>query len=131
MIETIKYQDTVLAIVITHDHSESGVRFLTPTYYPLQMAYMSHNKGKLIQTHKHISYERIIKNTQEVLIIKKGKLKISFYDDNKNMIEEKTVTAGDIILLVCGAHGFEVIEDLEMIEIKQGPFCEDKDKIKF
>ena len=36
-----------------------------------------------------------------------------------------------MVLLITGAHGFKVLEKLEMIEIKQGPFAGDKDKIRF
>ena len=38
---------------------------------------------------------------------------------------------GDIILLIKGGHGFSVIEDVKMIEVKQGPYAGDKDKIRF
>ena len=34
-------------------------------------------------------------------------------------------------MLVHGGHGFKVIKNVEMIEIKQGPYILSKDKIKF
>ena len=38
---------------------------------------------------------------------------------------------GDIILLVSGGHDFLMLEDTEMIEVKQGPYAGDDDKERF
>ncbi len=38
---------------------------------------------------------------------------------------------GDVILLAYGGHGFEILEDAEMIEVKQGPYAGDMDKTRF
>jgi hypothetical protein len=32
------------------------------------------------------------------------------------------LNSGDTILLASGGHGFEMLEDTEMLEIKQGPY---------
>ncbi len=48
-----------------------------------------------------------------------------------NYIFSEILCSGDIILLSKGGHGFEVLEDIEMIEVKQGPYSGDKDKTKF
>ena len=34
-------------------------------------------------------------------------------------------------MLVHGAHGFKVIKDVQMLEIKQGPYITKLDKVKF
>ena len=34
-------------------------------------------------------------------------------------------------MLVHGAHGFKVLKDVQMIEIKQGPYITKLDKVKF
>ena len=36
-----------------------------------------------------------------------------------------------MILLISGGHGFKVLDKLEMLEIKQGPFAGEKDKLRF
>lgn len=69
--------------------------------------------------------------TQEVLFIKKGKLRVDFYDDNEQYLESRILEAGDVILLVSGGHGFTVLEEVEMIEVKQGPYSGDQDKRRF
>ena len=92
---------------------------------------MNHPTGKIIEPHYHNAVQRNVVFTQEVLVIKKGKLRVDFYDDDLNKTENRLLTEGDVILLSSGGHGFEVIEDLEMIEIKQGPYQGDSDKTRF
>ena len=92
---------------------------------------MKHPQGKIIQPHVHNPVKREVHFTKEVLILKKGKLRVDFYDDCKNYLESRILNSGDVILLSTGGHGFTVLEDLEMIEVKQGPYCGDMDKTRF
>jgi mannose-6-phosphate isomerase-like protein (cupin superfamily) len=107
-----------------------GIKFFTPNNLNLQLGLMSHNKNYIIKPHSHINTKKIIKHMSEILIIFSGKLKVFFY--NKKHIRKKNVILKkkDIILLIKGAHGFKVLENLEMLEIKQGPFTGDKDKVR-
>jgi hypothetical protein len=66
-----------------------------------------------------------------VLFIKSGKVRVDFFNDDKNYLESRMLLKGDVILLAAGGHGFEIMEDAEMIEVKQGPYCSDKDKVRF
>ena len=92
---------------------------------------MKHPSGKIIEPHIHNSVTREVHFTKEVLFIRKGKLKADFYDDEKNYLESRVLNAGDVILLSTGGHGFEVLEEVEMFEVKQGPYAGDKDKTRF
>ena len=56
---------------------------------------------------------------------------IDFYNDRQEYLESHIIGANDVIILATGGHGFEVIEDIEMFEIKQGPYAGDNDKTKF
>ena len=91
---------------------------------------MSHPKNHVIKAHMHMNKKKIIIQMSELIIIFSGKLKVFFY--NKKQIKTKSVTLNkkDMILLMSGAHGFKVIEKVEMIEVKQGPFKEKQDKIR-
>lgn len=129
--ETIKKKDRVLAIIIRDDHQCDGVDFITPDEYSQQLAYMHHPKDKIIAAHVHNLVHRNVVMTQEVLFIKKGKLRVDFYDDYKDYLESRILNAGDVILLVSGGHGFKALEELEMIEVKQGPYSGDMDKVRF
>ncbi len=127
----IKYNGQLLAIIIPHDYHKPGISFFTPGELSQQLAYMEHPAGHDIAPHVHNPVKREVHYTQEVLVIRKGKLRVDFYDDERNYIESHILTEGDVILLVSGGHGFKVLEDLEMFEIKQGPYAGDKDKTRF
>lgn len=127
----IKKKDKLIAIVIRNNYQCDGVDFLTPDDYSQQVAYMHHPTGKVIDAHVHNLVHRNVVLTQEVLFIKKGKLRVDFYDDYEDYLESIDLGAGDVILLVSGGHGFTVLEEIEMIEVKQGPYAGDTDKKRF
>lgn len=131
MVERIIYEEKELAIIIRNDYHEPGIHFLTQDNYSQQMAYMNHPGGHIIEPHFHNLVSRTIHYTQEVLVVKKGKLRVDFYDTNKVCVDNTVLQAGDIILLCAGGHGFEVIEEVSMVEIKQGPYVGENDKIRF
>lgn len=131
MIEKIAYKGRLLALIILRNFHEQGIHFFTPDDFSQQLAYMRHPAGKHIQPHIHNPVPREVNFTQEVLFIKSGKLRVDFYDDEKNYLESRTLSAGDVILLATGGHGFEVLEEVEMIEVKQGPYAGELDKTRF
>ncbi|MBY0518489.1 MAG: hypothetical protein K2P81_16375 [Bacteriovoracaceae bacterium] len=130
-LEQIHHGNQLLAIIIRSEHSASGVEFYTPNEFSQQIAAMGHPAKKIIPPHVHNSVPREVQLTKEVLIIKSGKLRVDFYDDSQVYLESRILNAGDVILLAQGGHGFEVLEDLQMIEVKQGPYAGEKDKIRF
>lgn len=130
-IEDIKKKDKLLAMIIRNDYKCEGVDFITPSEYSQQVAYMHHPTGKVIDAHVHNLVHRNVVLTQEVLFIKKGRLRIDFYDEYEDYLESRELHAGDIILLVSGGHGFTVLDEVEMIEVKQGPYAGDNDKKRF
>ena len=131
MIESITYHNELLALIVDHKFEETGIHFFTPNELSQQLAYMHHPTGKVIQPHVHNPVAREVKYTQEVLFIKQGKLRVDFYNDQQQYLESRILEAGDVILLVRGGHGFEVLEEIEMIEVKQGPYVGEHDKSRF
>lgn len=131
MVENIKHNDRLLALIIKNDFNKEGIHFFTPNDLSQQLAYMHHPSGKIIEPHVHNPLPREVQYTQEVLFIKKGKLRVDFYDDEQNYLESRILESGDVILLATGGHGFEVLEEIEMIEVKQGPYAGDEDKTRF
>jgi len=131
MIETIKHNDQLFAIIISSRFSEPGIHFFTENQLSQQLAYMKHPAGKLIDPHVHNPVPREVHYTQEVLFIKSGKVKVDFYSDEQEYIESRILETGDTILLATGGHGFEMLEESEMIEVKQGPYAGDGDKTRF
>ena len=131
MIQNITKDDELYAVIIRNTYNKPGISFFTPDEYSQQLGYMNHPKGHIIPPHVHNEVNRSVFLTQEVLIIKKGKLRVDFYDNDTNYLFSEILLQGDIILLSKGGHGFEILEDLEMIEVKQGPYCGDMDKTRF
>jgi mannose-6-phosphate isomerase-like protein (cupin superfamily) len=131
MIEKITQQKETLAMIVRSSFAQPGINFFTPNDYSQQLAFMSHPKGKEIQPHIHKKVQREVHFTQETLFIRKGRLQVDFYSDDQAFLESRILEAGDVILLIKGGHGFKVLEDLEMFEVKQGPYAGDEDKIKF
>lgn len=131
MVKTIIFEDKLLAIIIPSDYSNEGIEFFTPNEFSQQLAYMHHPSGKQIDAHTHNMIPRDVRYTKEVLIVRKGRLRIDFYDDHQMYIESHVISAGDVVLLAYGGHGFECLEEVEMLEVKQGPYLGDKDKIRF
>lgn len=130
MLSKIKYKNKLFGYIIRYK-KKNGVNFLTPPELTHQIASINHKKNHQIQPHLHFKNVRKINYTSEVLIIKKGKLKINLYDTYKKYLFSKILIKDDIAILIKGAHGFEVLENLEMIEIKQGPYKKNKDKKLF
>lgn len=131
MIEQVDFDGKNYAIIIRNQYEKAGITFVTPDEYSQQLAYMQHETGKKIMPHVHNPVPRQVTYTQEVLWIKKGKLRVDFYSESQEYLESRMLEAGDVILLAQGGHGFEVIEAVEMFEVKQGPYAGDEDKTRF
>ena len=131
MVEKIFDNSDVIAIIIRDQFQADGIQFFTPDDYSQQLAYMKHPKGKQIEPHVHNLFPRQVMYTNEVLFIKQGKLRVDFFNDAKAYLESRILEKGDVILLVRGGHGFEVLEDLVMLEVKQGPYAGEGDKTRF
>ena len=130
-IEHIECGGSLIAMIIRGDFRKDGIHFFTPADLSQQLGYMKHPKGKIIEPHVHNPVPREVTYTQEVLVIRKGRLRVDFYSPAKEYIESRVLEANDVILLIKGGHGFEVLEPIEMLEIKQGPYVGDLDKTRF
>ena len=131
MIHRIEDDGQLVALVVADGYNEPGITFFTGNELSQQLAYMRHPAGKIIQAHVHNPVDRDVRLTQETLLIKRGKLRVDFYGRQRNYLESRVLTAGDLVLLIDGGHGFEVLEEVEMFEVKQGPYTGDQDKTCF
>ncbi len=127
----IEHDGILFAMIIPANFKGEGVRFFTPQDFSQQVAYMQHARGVEIDAHVHNHMPREVHYTQEVLIIRKGQLRVDFYSHAQDYVESRVLHPGDVMLIVDGGHGFEVLEDVELIEIKQGPYLGEDDKVRF
>ncbi len=131
MIENIRHQDMELALIIRHTFRKDGIEFFTPSNYSQQIGYMNRPNGYVIPPHVHNPVIREVQYTKEVLLIKTGRVRVDFYSEGQEYLESTILETGDVILLAYGGHGFEMLEQTEIIEVKQGPYAGDQDKTRF
>ena len=132
MIENINYKKKLLALIVRGKYrKKKGITFFTPNDATQQFGYMKHKKKYIIKPHVHKKRLTKILYTTEVILLLKGVLRVDFYSPFKKYLFSKILKEKDIIMLISGGHGFKVLKDIEMLEIKQGPYSLMKDKIKF
>jgi mannose-6-phosphate isomerase-like protein (cupin superfamily) len=128
-VEQVVLEGIVWATIVRNEFREPGIHFFTPSNFSQQLGFMSHPAGHRIRAHVHREVSREVRRTQEALFVRSGVLRVDFYDAQGTRLESRTLRSGDVILLASGGHGFEVLEDCEFVEVKQGPYLGDEDKI--
>jgi hypothetical protein len=131
MLEKVFHNDTLVAIVIRKSYSSTGIEFFSPKDFSQQLGYMKRPKEYKVQPHIHVLHDRKITLTQETLILRKGKIRVNFYSPDKEYLKSVILVSGDIILLANAGHGIDFLRESEIIEIKQGPYMEKEDKVRF
>ena len=136
MIEKIYNKKRLYALIVRNKYrNKKGINFFTDKKASQQVGFMKHKKNYIILPHKHNKRKKNavakIDSTTEVLIILKGILRVDFYDQKEKYLFSKKLYANDLIMLSSGGHGFKILKDVEMIEVKQGPYFISKDKVKF
>jgi hypothetical protein len=132
MIEKILHKKRLFALIVRRQfRKKSGINFFTSKESTQQFGFMKHKKNHIIKPHKHNKRLTRILRTTEVILLLKGTLRVDFYNDKNKYLFSKIINEGDIIMLVYGGHGFKILKDAEMIEVKQGPYSLASDKIKF
>ena len=132
MIEKVLHKKKLFALVVRGKYrKKSGINFFTSRKATQQFGYMKHKKNYIIKPHQHNERLTKILSTTEVILLLKGVLRVDFYDDKKKYLFSKIIKEKDIIMLIHGGHGFKVLKNIEMIEVKQGPYDLSNDKIKF
>jgi hypothetical protein len=131
MIERILHEGKELALIIRSSFSKDGIEFFTPNDYSQQLGYMKRPSGYLIAPHVHNTVPSKVSYTSEVLFIRSGRVRVDFYNIDRCYLESSILERGDIILLALCGHGFEMLEETEIVEVRQGPYAGEQDKTRF
>jgi hypothetical protein len=132
MIEKVLYKNKLFALIVRRQfRKKSGINFFTSKEATQQFGFMKHKKNHIVKPHKHNKRLTKILRTTEVILLLKGTLRVDFYNDKNKYLFSKIINEGDVIMLVHGGHGFKILKNAEMIEVKQGPYSLASDKIKF
>lgn len=132
MIERIEHDGTLFALVVRANYESEGINFITSVDNSLQLAILTHKQDSKIKPHIHRNFPKTINEVQEVLHIEYGKIEAKFYESKGKKVGSTILNSGDTILLLSGGHGFDIIEDSKIIEVKQGPYQgveEDKERL--
>tara|TARA_Y100001970_G_scaffold294299_1_gene450057 strand:+ start:12541 stop:12945 length:405 start_codon:yes stop_codon:yes gene_type:complete len=120
------------AIIVKSDYTPKKTEFVTDNEHLQQLGFIVYKAGSIIKPHMHKVLKRTIDKTTETLFVKQGKVEYKIYDNDKSPVATGVLNKGDIIALINGGHGFKIIEDAIMIEVKQGPYISsEKDKKRF
>ena len=132
---TVEYisdgEGRLLAITISHEHEAPDTEFMTTSDLNMQVGFIKYPEGGEIQPHVHLPIERHLVGTSEVLVVRRGKMEVLLFDETRHLVKSKVMTTGDILVLVSGGHGFRMLEDTVLMEVKQGPYTGLKEKERF
>jgi hypothetical protein len=130
-VEFFRDGDQLLAILVRATAaSTEKYNFLTDSEAPFQLGMNFYRAGDTIPAHFHLTRDIQLNQIQEVIVIGHGKTRLALYGRSKQKLAETVLAQGDIVLLASGGHGFEILEDTKIVEVKQGPYDgKVKDKI--
>ena len=130
-VEHITSDQQLLCILIRVEMLPEVTTFLTPPEFKQQVGYIVYPAEGEIARHTHRSIERQLVGTSEVLVVKKGRCLLDIYNDEHKLVATRELNVGDIMLMVGGGHGFRMLEDTVLLEIKQGPYTGVDEKERF
>jgi uncharacterized protein with PhoU and TrkA domain len=111
-----------LAYIIRAEIDPKKTTFLTPSELKQQVGFVVYPAGGEVRRHVHRALERHLIGTSEVIIVRKGRCEIDVYDDERQLVASREIRPGDIMLMTGGGHGFRMLEDTVLLEVKQGPY---------
>ena len=128
--EVIERDGVRYAEVLWADTRVEKTRFFSPAESSFQFGLLAHKAGFIEAPHYHHSVKREITDLQQMFVVQRGVVAVGFYAPDGTMFREVVLKVGDAINLMHGAHSVRVIEDMQCVSVKQGPFLGDQlDKI--
>ena len=121
-VEHILSGGKALAYIVRAELTPATTTFLTPNEFTHQVGLIVYPAGGEIKRHVHRPLERHIAGTSEVIIVRKGRCELDIYDDDRVLVATRELRTGDVMLMVGGGHGFRMLEDTILLEVKQGPY---------
>jgi len=131
LVERICSGETCLAYVIRGSFLPERTTFLTPPEYKQQVGYVVYPAGGEVPRHVHRALERHLVGTSEVVIVRQGCCEVDIYDNDRQLVATRELREGDVMLMVGGGHGFRMLDDTVLLEVKQGPYTGVDEKERF
>jgi len=121
-IELIEYNGIKYAEIIWADTKVEHTTFFSPPESSFQFGLLAHKEGFVEPPHYHKPITRTINDLQQMFVVQRGVVAVQLYSDDGKLLREIVLRRGDAIVLIHGAHAIRVIEDMQCISVKQGPF---------
>jgi len=129
-IEVVEYGSVKYAEIIWSDTRVAKTTFFSPPESSFQFGLLAHERGFVEAPHYHKGVTRTISDLQQMFLVQRGVVVVELYTDQGAWLREIELHAGDAIVLIHGVHALRVLEDMQCISIKQGPYMgEDQDKV--
>jgi len=129
-VERIEYHGTTYAEVIWATERVEQTTFFSPAESSFQFGLLAHKAGFVEPPHFHAPFTRTITDLQQMFVVQRGSVGVMLYTDDGEFLREVVLNPGDAIVLIHGVHAIRVIEDMQCISVKQGPFLgAEKDKV--
>jgi hypothetical protein len=129
--ERITHKGRELAYIIRASFPAYSTTFLTPSEFKQQVGYVVYRAGGEVERHVHSPLERRLVGTSEVVLFKSGRCLEDIYSGDRELVATRELHPGDLMLMVDGGHGFRMLEDTVLLEIKQGPYTGIEEKERF
>jgi hypothetical protein len=129
--ERIPAEGPLLALLFSGTADPAETTFATPPELSLQVGFVVYPEGGEIARHDHRPLERRIVGTPEVIVVRSGRCEIDLYDHERRHVTTRELGAGDVLLVAGGGHGFRMLEDTVLLEVKQGPYTGLDEKERF
>ena len=129
-VESVEYHGVKYAEIIWADTSVEKTTFFSPDESSFQFGLLAHKAGFEEPPHFHQPVERSISDLQQMFVVQRGVVMVDLYGDDGDLLREIEMHAGDAIVLIHGVHAIRVLEDMQCISVKQGPYLgEENDKV--
>lgn len=129
-VEKVEYNGVRYAEIIWANTTVERTTFFSPAESSFQFGLLAHEGGYEEPAHFHQPFKRSIEDLQQMFVVQRGVVGVKLYDDDNAFIREIILNPGDAIVLIHGTHAIRVIEDMQCISVKQGPFLGDEfDKV--
>jgi quercetin dioxygenase-like cupin family protein len=131
LIERIESDGELLAYIVRRELCPDQTTFVTPDETNFQLGFIAYPRGAEIPRHDHKPIERTLVGTSEVLLVRKGRCEVDLYAEDRTHVATRELSEGDVLLILGGGHGFRLLEDTTLVEIKQGPYTGIVEKERF
>jgi len=130
-LEIIQAGGQIFCYIVRRSFCPSHTTFITPPEARQQVGFIVYPADSTIKRHSHKALERHLVGMSEVLVVRTGHCRIEVYDDDHQLVAARDLYENDVALMVGGGHGFKIVEDTVLLEIKQGPYLGVNDKEVF